>query len=87
LRLYLYLGFDTATNTVIEAIDKIRDTADAHDRLFFIEVMGRDSGAIALRAGISCGAEAILLPERDTAIEMLIENLKEANTTKNHQAL
>jgi 6-phosphofructokinase 1 len=58
------LGFDTATNTVIEAIDKIRDTADAHDRLFFIEVMGRDSGAIALRAGISCGAEAILLPEK-----------------------
>jgi 6-phosphofructokinase 1 len=64
------LGFDTATNTVIEAIDKIRDTADAHDRLFFIEVMGRDSGAIALRAGISCGAEAILLPERATAIEI-----------------
>jgi 6-phosphofructokinase 1 len=70
------LGFDTATNTVIEAIDKIRDTADAHDRLFFIEVMGRDSGAIALRAGISCGAEAILLPEKETAIADLITNLK-----------
>ena len=70
------LGFDTATNTVIEAIDKIRDTADAHDRLFFVEVMGRDSGAIALRAGISCGAEAILLPEKETAIGDLIENLK-----------
>jgi len=70
------LGFDTATNTVIEAIDKIRDTADAHDRLFFIEVMGRDSGAIALRAGISCGAEAILLPEKETAIEELIDSLK-----------
>ncbi|MES2279687.1 MAG: 6-phosphofructokinase [Bacteroidota bacterium] len=70
------LGFDTATNTVIEAIDKIRDTADAHDRLFFIEVMGRDSGAIALRAGISCGAEAILLPEKETAIHDLISNLK-----------
>jgi 6-phosphofructokinase 1 len=70
------LGFDTATNTVIEAIDKIRDTADAHDRLFFIEVMGRDSGAIALRAGISCGAEAILLPEKETAIDDLITNLK-----------
>lgn len=70
------LGFDTATNTVIEAIDKIRDTADAHDRLFFVEVMGRDSGAIALRAGISCGAEAILLPEKETAIHDLITNLK-----------
>src|SRR6201985_2469387 len=70
------LGFDTATNTVIEAIDKIRDTADAHDRLFFVEVMGRDSGAIALRAGISCGAEAILLPEKSTAITDLIDHLK-----------
>jgi len=69
------LGFDTATNTVIEAIDKIRDTADSHDRLFFIEVMGRDSGAIALRAGISCGAEAIMLPERSTAIDDLIKIL------------
>ena len=70
------LGFDTANNTVIEALDKIRDTADAHDRLFFIEVMGRDSGCIALRAGISCGAEAIMLPEKDTAIKDLIEGLK-----------
>jgi len=70
------LGFDTANNTVIEAIDKIRDTADSHDRLFFIEVMGRDSGCIALRSGIAGGAEAILLPERDTAIEDLIEKLE-----------
>jgi 6-phosphofructokinase 1 len=70
------LGFDTANNTVIEAIDKIRDTADSHDRLFFIEVMGRDSGCIALRSGIAGGAEAILLPERDTAIEELIEQLE-----------
>jgi 6-phosphofructokinase 1 len=70
------LGFDTANNTVIEAIDKIRDTADSHDRLFFIEVMGRDSGCIALRSGIAGGAEAILLPERDTAIEELIEKLE-----------
>ncbi|MCO5936363.1 6-phosphofructokinase [Mucilaginibacter sp. RB4R14] len=81
------LGFDTATNTVIEAIDKIRDTADAHDRLFFIEVMGRDSGAIALRAGISCGAEAILLPERDTAIDMLIENLKAGQYNKKSSSI
>jgi 6-phosphofructokinase 1 len=81
------LGFDTATNTVIEAIDKIRDTADAHDRLFFIEVMGRDSGAIALRAGISCGAEAILLPEKETAIEKLIENLKAGQYNKKSSSI
>jgi 6-phosphofructokinase 1 len=81
------LGFDTATNTVIQAIDKIRDTADAHDRLFFIEVMGRDSGAIALRAGISCGAEAILLPERKTAIEDLIKNLKEGHMNKKSSSI
>ncbi|MFD0793006.1 6-phosphofructokinase [Mucilaginibacter litoreus] len=81
------LGFDTATNTVIEAIDKIRDTADAHDRLFFIEVMGRDSGAIALRAGISCGAEAILLPERDTVIGNLIENLKKGQYNKKSSSI
>jgi len=81
------LGFDTATNTVIEAIDKIRDTADAHDRLFFIEVMGRDSGAIALRAGISCGAEAILLPEKETAIEDLIENLKNGQSKKKSSSI
>ena len=81
------LGFDTATNTVIEAIDKIRDTADAHDRLFFIEVMGRDSGAIALRAGISCGAEAILLPEKETAIENLIENLKAGQYNKKSSSI
>lgn len=81
------LGFDTATNTVIEAIDKIRDTADAHDRLFFVEVMGRDSGAIALRAGISCGAEAILLPEKATAIDDLIENLKNGQHNKKSSSI
>ncbi|ADY52388.1 6-phosphofructokinase [Pseudopedobacter saltans DSM 12145] len=71
------LGFDTATNTVIEAIDKIRDTAESHDRLFFIEVMGRDAGCIALRAGIAGGAEAILLPEKATAIDDLITTLED----------
>src|SRR5690606_25724163 len=70
------LGFDTATNTVIDAIDKIRDTAESHDRLFFIEVMGRDAGCIALRAGIAGGAEAIMLPEKETAIEELISTLE-----------
>ncbi len=76
------LGFDTATNTVVDALDKIRDTADAHDRLFFIEVMGRDSGCIALRAGIAGGAEAILLPEKETAIDELIENLRLGSNKK-----
>lgn len=70
------LGYDTATNTVIEAIDKIRDTAASHDRLFFVEVMGRDSGCIALRAGIAGGAEAILLPEKETGIDDLIKKLE-----------
>ncbi len=66
------LGFDTALNTAVEAIDKIRDTAASHDRLFFIEVMGRDAGHIALWSGISGGAEAILLPEEKTDIDQLI---------------
>jgi 6-phosphofructokinase 1 len=56
------IGFDTAVNTAVRAIDKIRDTADAHDRLFIIEVMGRDAGYIALHSGISTGAEHILIP-------------------------
>jgi 6-phosphofructokinase 1 len=81
------LGFDTATNTVIEAIDKIRDTADSHDRLFFIEVMGRDSGAIALRAGISCGAEAILLPEKSTDIQDLIKQIKSGEENKKSSSI
>jgi 6-phosphofructokinase 1 len=57
------IGYDTAINTVVEAVDKIRDTAESHDRLFIVEVMGRDSGLIALRTGIAAGAEAILIPE------------------------
>ena len=72
------LGFDTASNTVLEAIDKIRDTAASHDRLFFVEVMGRDAGYIALNAGIGGGAEAILLPETETAIDDLINSLEVA---------
>ncbi len=71
------IGFDTAVNTAVEAIDKIRDTADAHDRLFIIEVMGRDAGYIALHSGIACGAENILIPEQSTDIETLITSLKE----------
>ena len=63
------IGFDTAVNTAVEAIDKIRDTAEAHDRLFVVEVMGRDSGYIALNSGIACGAEDILIPEQHTRID------------------
>lgn len=70
------LGFDTAVNTVVQCVDKIRDTADAHNRLFFVEVMGKDAGFIALRSGISIGAEAILLPETETYVDQLIEKLE-----------
>jgi len=65
------LGYDTALNTVVEMVDKIRDTASAHSRLFFVEVMGRDAGFLALRGGIASGAEAILVPEIDTDYEKL----------------
>jgi 6-phosphofructokinase 1 len=71
------IGFDTAVNTAVEAIDKIRDTADAHDRLFIIEVMGRDAGYIALHSGISTGAENILIPERKTMIDEIVMQLAE----------
>jgi 6-phosphofructokinase 1 len=76
------IGFDTAVNTAVEAIDKIRDTADAHDRLFIIEVMGRDAGYIALHSGIATGAEHILIPERKTDIEELINSLQEKERRK-----
>jgi 6-phosphofructokinase 1 len=71
------IGFDTAVNTAVEAIDKIRDTMDAHDRLFVVEVMGRDAGYIALHSGIATGAENILIPEAKTNIEEIIENMTE----------
>src|SRR5450432_872318 len=76
------IGFDTAVNTAVEAIDKVRDTADAHDRLFVIEVMGRDSGYIALHSGIATGAENILIPERRTDIEDIINALAEKQGRK-----
>lgn len=69
------IGFDTAVNTAVEAIDKIRDTAEAHDRLFIVEVMGRDAGYIALNSGIACGAEDILLPETVTDIEAVLNRI------------
>lgn len=70
------IGYDTAINTVVQAVDKIRDTADSHDRLFIIEVMGRDAGFIALRSGIATGAEKILVPESKTYMDNLIRLLK-----------
>lgn len=81
------LGYDTAINTVIEAIDKIRDTADSHDRLFFIEVMGRDSGCIALRSAIASGAEAVLLPEKETSLKELVTKLQEGASTKKSSSI
>lgn len=69
------IGYDTALNTVVEAIDKIRDTANSHNRLFLVEVMGRDAGDIALNAGIGAGAEEILIPEQDMGKERLLESL------------
>ncbi len=76
------IGFDTAVNTAVEAIDKIRDTADAHDRLFVIEVMGRDAGYIALHSGIATGAENILIPEKKTDIEKIVTELAEKERRK-----
>jgi 6-phosphofructokinase 1 len=70
------LGYDTALNTVMDAIDKIRDSAISHDRLFFVEVMGKDAGYIAMRSGIAIGAQEILIPEVNTKINDLIDSLK-----------
>lgn len=70
------IGFDTATNTVVDAVDKIRDTATSHNRIFFVEVMGRHSGFIALKSGIATGAIAIVLPEDEMSIDDLIATLR-----------
>lgn len=70
------IGYDTAVNTAVEAIDKIRDTAGSHDRVFFVEVMGRDSGYLGIRAGIGGGAELVLIPEKKDTIENVIETLR-----------
>lgn len=76
------IGFDTAINTAIEAVDKIRDTADSHSRLFFVEVMGRHSGYIALHTGIGSGSGCIFLPETETSIDNLVEILHRAHQDK-----
>jgi 6-phosphofructokinase 1 len=70
------IGYDTALNTVIDAVDKIRDTASSHNRLFFVEVMGRDAGFIALNSGIGAGAEEILIPEEDLGLDRLLNSLE-----------
>tara|TARA_A100001015_G_scaffold71017_1_gene78675 strand:+ start:168 stop:1154 length:987 start_codon:yes stop_codon:yes gene_type:complete len=72
------LGYDTALNTAVEAIDKIRDTASSHNRLFFIEVMGKGSGHIALNAGIGAGAEEVLIPEQNMGLDRLLGSLKKS---------
>lgn len=81
------IGYATAINTVIEAIDKIRDTASSHSRLFFVEVMGRDAGFIALSTGIGGGAEAILIPEAFFSIDELVEQLELARMQKKKSSI
>jgi 6-phosphofructokinase 1 len=76
------IGYDTAINTVINAVDKIRDTAESHDRLFIVEVMGRDSGMIALRTGIASGAENILIPESKSGLANLFDRLENGRKDK-----
>jgi len=81
------IGYDTAINTVIDAVDKIRDTAESHDRLFIVEVMGRDSGLIALRSGIGTGAEAILIPDTKTDIRALLNRLETSRKDKSSKII
>ncbi len=76
------IGYDTAINTVVNAVDKIRDTAESHDRLFIVEVMGRDSGLIALRSGIGVGAEAIMIPEAKIGVDNIITRLENGRKDK-----
>jgi 6-phosphofructokinase 1 len=81
------IGYDTAINTVVNAVDKIRDTAESHDRLFIVEVMGRDSGLIALRSGIGVGAESILIPEANSGVEDLIARLESGRRDKSSKII
>lgn len=81
------IGYDTAINTVVEAIDKIRDTAESHDRVFVVEVMGRDAGLIALRSAIASGAEALLVPELKNDTAILISKIKSWRSTKSSKII
>lgn len=76
------IGFDTALNIVVDAVDRIRDTASSHKRIFFVEVMGRDSGFIALNSAIASGAENVLIPERVSDVKALVREIKEHNKGK-----
>ncbi|MFV0606298.1 MAG: 6-phosphofructokinase [Niabella sp.] len=78
------IGFDTAVNTAVDAIDKIRDTMEAHERLFVVEVMGRDAGYIAINSGISTGAESILIPEKKADLTKLVNNLSQKEAKNKH---
>ncbi len=81
------IGYDTAINTVVDAVDKIRDTAESHDRLFVVEVMGRDSGLIALRSGISTGAEAVLIPELEVDYDAIMKRLDKTRKNKSSRII
>ncbi len=81
------IGYDTAVNTVVEAVDKIRDTAHSHDRIFIVEVMGRDAGFIALRGGMASGAEKILIPEKKTYVNELLDALKKGYWAQDKSAI
>jgi 6-phosphofructokinase 1 len=81
------IGYDTAINTVIDALDKIRDTAESHDRVFVVEVMGRDAGLIALRTSIASGAEALLVPELKNDTDALISKIKNWRSTKSSKII
>lgn len=83
----LTLGFDSANNTVIEAVDKIRDTAQSHNRLFFVEVMGRDSGFIAAYSGVASGAIAVIVPEHETTVKELIGILERGRQNKKSSSI
>lgn len=81
------IGYDTAINTVVDAVDKLRDTAESHDRIFFVEVMGRDAGLIALRAGIGAGAEEIFIPETKSDVPGLINKLASSRKNKSSKII
>lgn len=81
------IGYDTAINTVVDAVDKIRDTAESHDRIFVVEVMGRDAGLIALRSAIGSGAEAILIPEKKGDLALLLNKIKSWRKSKSSKII
>lgn len=81
------IGYDTAINTVVQCVDKIRDTAESHDRLFIVEVMGRDAGLIALRSGIAVGAEGIFIPEHNASLDDLVKKLNKGRKGKSSKII